>query len=380
MLSFASRAVKTCDGAGAVSPNPSPSPSLSAKPATAAATCPPAVGDVGSPPRTEHLRHSRPRICEQRDGFAEFAAAWSQCSAVLQDACDKAPHGDSPPSSKAPYSAAQLAAWASECAGSSKYRLPTRSELQVVVRATVLHIAAFNRQRLAEQLGALQDQEVALELLSKPESSWFEALRARHGADSLLQQLRELSLAETEMNDLFAPMQRLACRVRAWRRLVTTAGGPAPMDALVRPPESFWPPRCVMHNLEAVVESSLHMGTCPVADGKHPGRVSPQVAAVSSSLHVQLRLRLSCLGGGPLAVRRITIAEDVGAVEEHSSLEADVVEVARRDVVFEPPARLEGRGSCLLFALKMPATAKELFPPLFLFRVVTIEVCGVADA
>ncbi len=48
-------------------------------------------------------------------------------------------------------------------------------------------------------------------------------------------------------------------------------------------------------------------------------------------------------------MRRLTLEEQFGADEERSAVEADIVEIARRDVFFSPPVILHGRGSFLRY-------------------------------
>jgi hypothetical protein len=341
-----------------------------------------------SPPKTELAVRSRTRLTEVYEDRPEFDAAWAECSAVLRDACAAAPFGDARPSLKAPYSAEQLQTWASS-SKTSAYRLPTVEELILLTRATVLHIATHNRERLAHHLHALISSEISLILSAPP---WLAKLSGRYGSQSLLHQLDEL--AQPTLHDepwdvsaIFAPLNRLAAREHSWRSLIALVRKADSAGAALlsfAEPAASQGSRRVLHNLEGVIESTLHQhGACPTFSA-HDAALSmalidprchrrDHVMDDDAAFHVQVRVRLTCTAGGPVSVRRITIAEDLGAENERSVLEADIVDIAKRDVEFMPPVRLNGPGSFLLYSLKLPATANEVHAPSFRLSAVVVE-------
>lgn len=350
-----------------------------------------AMGMPLSPFQTELALRTRTRINALFEDHPEFDAAWRQCSSVLRDACAKAPFGDARPSLQAPYSADQLQTWALSCE-TSNYRLPTVDELVILTRATVLHIAAVNRERLAQHLQSLISTEASL-IPSGP--LWLTKLSGRYGSQSLLHQLEELPRPllhdepfNLDLSAIFAPLNRLAGREHSWRSLIalirkTECAGATLLS--FREPVATRASRRVVHNLEGVIESSLHEGACPTflaSDAALSMALTTpichrrdRVSDADQAFHVQLRVRLLCTAGGPVSVGRITIAEDLGAMDERSALEADIVDIAKRDVEFVPPVRLNGPGSFFLYSLKMPAAANEVHAPSFrLFAVVVEDV------
>jgi hypothetical protein len=343
-------------------------------------------GAPRSPPHTDFVPRSRTRFHASPDDHPEFDAAWRECSAVLRDACTKAPFGDARPSLQAPYSAEQLRAWASSCK-SSTYRLPTVGELVILTRATVLHIAAVNRERLAHRLNALTSIEASL---NPPGHSWLASLLGRYGSQSLLHQLDEIPRPvlhdehlSPNVSAIFAPLNRLAGREHSWRSLIALvrkakcAGATLPS---FKAPVASQASRRVMHNLEGIIDSTLHQGTCQTFAAAGTTRIMAltcrnHISDDNAAFHLQIRVRLTCTAGGPVSVSRITIAEDVGAVEELSAFEAHFVDIAKCDVEFVPPVRLNGPGSFLLYSLKMPAAANEVRAPSFrLFAVVAEDI------
>lgn len=283
-------------------------------------------------PRTAHahrsqarLQHvlsedeaSRPETALRREtirhGQGELR---SECANALRAVCERAPFGDAPHSTDPPYSACQLLWWVAGQRDGSQFRLPTSHELRTITRSTIAHVGSSNRQRLGVALQALALRAEAIDMHSAlPDMPWLEPLRLRHGAASLLQQLRELPPIDTDaaapdepfdlfVDRIFDPVERLRDRMDAWARLeaaATARAVPASAKGL-RPPPASKPQRYQHSDCEATVEATLHDGRAWCLESTQPVEGDGAAESLRAHRHMQVRVRLSCASGGPIQVR-----------------------------------------------------------------------------